>query len=635
MSWLQKLNDTYENCQSYVGMLAQPDDIPLVPICHTTQKAHVEIVIDAGGNFKRASVVPKNESRTIIPCTEDSAGRTSGEAPHPLCDKLQYVAKDFSRYASSMKQSYFESYARELSKWCRSSTSHPKVVAVEKYVTKGRLIGDLIGAKVLIAGVNRKLLPSFPKKGGSEVPPIFSVVQIQDDVFIRWIVETSGDVESKVWTDRTLWQSWIQYYVDTKSNKALCQVSGTMESAADQHPAKIRNDADKAKLISSNDSSGFTFRGRFLNSDQACTVGFEVSQRAHYALRWLIGRQGYVRGDYAVVSWAVTGGSIPDVIDDSFALLGYDVLPDEQIPAVSTAQEFARRLNQRIKGYGKELKNAKGIVVMSLGSATPGRMAVLYYRELENSDFLRRIEHWHQSTAWLHRYRYKNVGDESKLAKRRLIVPFVGAPAPVDIALAAYGTHVDEKLKRVALERLLPCIVDGYSLPRDLVESVVRRASNRAGLEAWEWEKTLSIACSLYKKLNEKESYEMSLEPDRRSRDYLYGRLLAIADSIEQWALKEGRENRQTNAARLMQRFAEHPFSTWRTLELALLPYKARLGPKAVNRTKMISEVVAMFERDDFVSDRRLNGEFLLGYHCQREAFWKKPEESSLEQAND
>jgi len=111
----------------------------------------------------------------------------------------------------------------------------------------------------------------------------------------------------------------------------------------------------------------------------------------------------------------------------------------------------------------------------------------------------------------------------------------------------------------------------------------------------------------------------MALEQTRTTRDYLYGRLLALADSLEGWALNEANESRQTNAARLMQRFAERPFSTWRTIELALTPYKARLGGKSNKRQWMIDEVMALFNPDDFTNDKPLSGEFLLGYHSQRE----------------
>ncbi len=78
MSWIQKLYETYENCSAMIGPGKLENEIPLLPICHTTQKAQIEIVIDQDGIFKRARIIPKSDARTIIPCTEQSGGRTSG-----------------------------------------------------------------------------------------------------------------------------------------------------------------------------------------------------------------------------------------------------------------------------------------------------------------------------------------------------------------------------------------------------------------------------------------------------------------------------------------------------------------------------------------------------------------------------
>lgn len=117
----------------------------------------------------------------------------------------------------------------------------------------------------------------------------------------------------------------------------------------------------------------------------------------------------------------------------------------------------------------------------------------------------------------------------------------------------------------------------------------------------------------------------MTLETDRRSRDYLFGRLLALAENIESYALTTAESNRDTNAARMMQRFADHPASTWRNLELALAPYRARLSASEkgkgflAKRMRVIDEIMSQFESDDFLKDSKLSGEFLLGYHCQRQ----------------
>ena len=95
MSWLQKLNDTYVHCKGREPEGSQP----LMPICHTTQLAQIEIVLDGEGRFRRAAVLDKEQATTLVPCTEKSGGR-SGTKPenHPLSDKLQYMAADFQEF---------------------------------------------------------------------------------------------------------------------------------------------------------------------------------------------------------------------------------------------------------------------------------------------------------------------------------------------------------------------------------------------------------------------------------------------------------------------------------------------------------------------------------------------------------
>lgn len=646
MSWIEQLWRTYEANQSAVGRFGHDaSEAPLLPICHTTQQAQIEIAIDGSGQFIRARVVAPNDARTIIPCTEQSGSR-AGIMPinHPLCDKLQYVAGDFVAYGGEVTKGYaqkpqepYELYLNDLTKWCESPFGHPKLKAILQYVKRGTVIHDLVCVGVLHLDADGKLLHEWDDKT-KEKPAIFEVMKIrpQWEAFIRWVVEVPGDPQGNVWTDRALYDSWIKYYTAQQEAVDVCYVTGEETKVATLHPAKLRHDGDAAKIISGNDTSGFTFRGRFTELPQAVGVSFEVTQKAHNALRWLIRKQGTLIGDFAVVAWAVTGEEIPDPLADSRALFGLTPASSSQSDAIpSLGEDFALRLRRRMLGYGTHLGDTSHIVVMGLESASPGRLSIIFYRELTGSEFLSRIETWHTTCAWRHAYR-RRAGQESG---REEIVEFVGAPAPVDIAEAAYGTKVDEKLRKKTVERLLPCIIDGQPLPADLVENTVHRAANRGGLEDWEWSKALTIACALYRKLHEKEEFQLALEEGRRSRDYLYGRLLALADALEEWALRSAGENRQTNATRLMHRFAERPYSTWRTLELSLAPYKARLGPKARRRINQISEVMAMFDPDDFTSDRKLSGEFLLGYHCQRRAFWEQRQEddgndSSLENQN-
>lgn len=618
MSWMVRLYETYNNCVGQVGAETSENEVPLLPICHTTQKAQVEIVLDGEGIFKRAKIIPKNDARTIIPCTENSSSRTSGESAHPLCDKLQYLAIDYL-VRSGGKKAYSDSFITLLESWCSSDYSDPKLIAILNYVKRGRIIEDLIDQKIFISGDDGKLISTVTKTPGVELPKIFDVLAIQEDAFIRWVVEIPGVLETRVWRDKSLWNKWIKFYLHSKINETLCYASGEMHIPAELHPAKIRNDGDKAKIISANDASNFTYRGRFTEDDQPVTVSLEVSQKAHSALRWLISRQGYRKEDLAVVAWATTGAPIPKPTDDALSILDIDDMPEGNDISFSTAQTVGVKLRNKIAGYRGELGDITSVDVMVLDSATTGRLSVVYFCELKGSDFLVRIDSWQVACAWLHTYGSIEVKDGVTGKPKKKIVPFIGAPSPADIAEAAYGSRVDDNLRKSTIKRILPCIIESRKVPLDLVESTFRRACNRQSMDYWKWNKTLSIACALFKNYQREENFSMALDTNRKTRDYLYGRLLALAESLEDWALSLAGENRETNAARLMQRFSERPYSTWRTIELALNPYKARLGGKSSKRQRMIDDVVASFDPSDFLSDRRLSGEFLLGYHCQRE----------------
>lgn len=618
MSWIQKLYETYER---NAGREADGSDL-LMPISHTTQQVQIEIVLDVEGAFKRATVLDKSVCNTMIPCSEESGGRAGSKpAHHPLCDKLQYVAGDFIDFGGEVTSGFskqpvepYQKFLAALQAWAASDFGHPKLNAILRYVEHGHIVSDLMRAAILQPDSEGKILKKWSGEK-EQTPAIFKVIQATqtpDEAFVRWRVEELGNPVSSTWQDSALIESWVKYYQDRQTKRGYCMVTGEEKALSIQHPAKLRHGGDKAKLISSNDTTGYTFRGKFLDSDEAASVGFEVTQKAHNALRWLIARQASRNGDQVVVSWSVGGKPVPDPFVSTLELLGIE-LPCQTGESWigDVAQAFALRLKSAIRGYGKKLDPTEDIVVMGLDSATPGRMAITFYRELKGSEFLARIEAWHIKCAWP-----QNFGKDKK---------FVGAPAPRDIAEAAYGRRLDDKLRKVAVERFLPCIVDGSPLPRDLVESTTRRASNRTGFEdKWEWEKCLGIACALFKGSQTERDYQMTLETDRGTRDYLYGRLLAIAENIESRALFVARETRDTTAARLMQRFADRPYSTWRTIELALVPYKTRLrasrGGFLFKMDVLLDDVMGAFSGDDFTQDGPLSGEFLLGYHCQRQA---------------
>lgn len=610
MSWMQKLHETYENCADKL----EPIGDKLWPISHMVKNTHVEITLDGSGSLRRVKTLDRSASRTLIPVTESSAGRTSGAAAHPLADEIGYCAGDYPK----AKRGRFELYEEQLSRWCSSPFTHSKAQAVLDYIRKKTVWSDLNNEGVFPLKVENS-------QGGK--------TKLDDGkVFVRWVVEDGGDRSSEAWGDRSLIDAWISFDNDQHQQAGFCIVNGKQARLAQNHPRFVRFPGDGGKLVSSNDFDGYTFRGKFTDcksqadkdpsyQHQSCSVGFEVSQKAHNTLRWLVSRQGYRKGDQAIVAWSVGGKKVPDPFQNSFQLFDVPDLSAEnescEIDIGDAGQSFSLKLSKALAGYRAHLNVTDDIVVIGLDSATPGRMAIVFYREMNGSEFLDRVEAWHEKFAWL-----QNFGENKR---------FVGTPAPRDITEAAFGRRdekgkmqVDAKLQKAAIERLLPCVIDGRPFPRDLVETTVRRATSRQGMKYWDWEKCLGIACSLFRGCYKEGRYQMALERDRASRDYLYGRLLAIADNIEGYALTRSEKGRDTMAGRLMQRFANRPFSTWRNIELALTPYKSRLRASEetagflCKREKLLDEVLCTFQTEDFTNDSALSGEFLLGFHCQR-----------------
>lgn len=609
MSWMNKLADTYDNSQQAIGA-GNESEIPLLPICHTTQQAQIEIILNSEGIFKDARVVAKQQSRTIIPCTETSGTRANVEAPHPLCDKLQYIAPDYKDYGGE-KKGYFASYRKLLTGWCESEHSHPKARVVLRYVNSGTIISDLVRHGVLFTDAHGQLLRQWDQRSPGPAPDIFKAAlpALPSDSFVRWIVELPGDNNGSVWLDRSLYTSWQNYYISTQKATTLCYVTGQDALAARLHPAKIRHDGDKARLISSNDTDGFTYRGKFTSAEQAAGVSYAITQKAHNALRWLIGKQGYRQGDLAIVAWSTSRPEQPRVMRDMFSLKLAERRKDmtSQPAPPATSEELAHRLNRMIAGYRAEpgaVSNA--VVVLGLDSATTGRLAVIFYRELNEAEFWERVKTWHMTCSWNLTY----------LEKGR----YIGVPSPHEIVDAAYGSAADDKLRKSTIKQLLSCIIDGEQFPRQLVESAVRRATQRTSFDSdMDWEKAICVACALYRKYSRKGYLTVELNEQVHSRDYWFGVLLAFADYIERLSLKRMGEDRLTNAVRSMPKFVEQPATVWLRLYTSqLLPYIERMGHQASEPLlSQLGEAMTKLQPSEISDDKRLNGEFLLGYHSQ------------------
>jgi CRISPR-associated protein Csd1 len=617
VSWLYNLYRTYEINAAQVGVLekkANDQEFTLLPVSHTTQTAHIEVRVTEDGEFHSADVVDKQDATTVIPCTEDAASR-SGKliAPYPLHDKLSYVAGDYAAFTGETDE-HFRKYIEQLDAWASSPHAVDKVRSIYAYLRKGRLIRDLIDAGILFVDENNRLIDKWDKQYEALYgvkPKLFSVLSgEQASAFVRFTVHSPRARMLEVWKDPDVYESFIRYYEEKLGEPDLCYVTGNRLPRTEKHANKIRNPADKAKLISANDDTGFTYRGRFATSREAAGISYDVSQKAHNALKWLINRQGKIIDNRVFLVWSNEAAELPEPTEDTFDLLGFG-RTDERRYAF-TNRELAREVAKALAGYRGDLESKSEVNIMILDSATTGRMAVLYYRNMDKQLYLDRLARWHVSCAWLHQYRKDDTGKP---------VSFYGAPSCRDISFAAYGPKADEKIVKGLMERMLPCIVDERQVPKDIVRSAFYRAGNPAAMEKWEWEKTLSIACAL---INQEEGLTVALDTENRDRDYLFGRLLAVADVLERRALDKS-DDRATNAIRYMNAFSRHPARTWKIIQESLQPYQARLGAKGLYLSRLIDEIASCIAVDDF-NNKPLSGKYLLGFYSQRHELYQKRE---------
>ncbi len=684
MSWLQRLYQTYELASKNEEIQAQ--DHALMPYYHVNQNIQIIATINNKGDFVRAEICREDSGKVkskylAIPATNDSANRTSGAVAHPLSDKLQYVAKDFYSYSDNKKDVY-PLYEEVLSTWCHSEYAHPKAQAVLNYIQKGTLVKDLLNANVLIADPEDNNKLAYPAQAGDYPDSILSSLNKNKGVFdqgaafVAWQVINSElgsqakPSQAETWKDDSLFESWQQFYATLDSTDGFCYITGQNRPLASKHPNRILRSATNAKLISANDMDSFTFLGRFTDNKasikahglQGANISAVVTEKAHAALSWLLTRQGREEAGQAVVAWAISGEETlqpteplnksatfdvvknaeqseqmlfeSDDIDEFENMDSEDDEDSEQEIAVTDKEAplpfkhsnnlghlFATHLNNTMQGYRQKLDAHDQISIITLEAATPGRMAVTYYHESMPNDYIDALESWHRQFAWYFTYADPESGERKLTLK---------APTPKQISQVAYGARLSDALKKQVVSQVLPCIVEGEArqFPWQLVDLSIKRACNPLALDNWEWEQAISVACALYRGYylrqseSKKRSYTVALQTDYTSRDYLYGRLLAVAEDIESLALFIAGEKRNTTAQRYMQQFANRPFTTWRNIELALKPYENRLksnrGGYLANKQDLMDQIMSLFNVADFTNDAALSGEFLLGYHSQK-----------------
>ena len=626
LSWTNELYQVYEN-----NCGKDDEKTVFLPVSHSTANAQIEVTVSENGTFVSAARIEnKADAVTIIPVTEDSGTRGSGIAPHPFADKLVYIAGDYSKYVTGKRAdnvNYYQAYMEQLQQWRDSEFPHPAVNAVCGYLAEGTLMQDLIETHCLVLDETSGKLKEKEK--------ILGIVQ--EDAFVRFRIQYFDmAAESRTWKDVSLYDSFGMYCQKAFEGVQLCYATGKTAPCTYKHPSKIRNAGDKAKLISSNDESGFTYRGRFDSKEQAISVSYDFSQKMHNALKWLIEKQGVAIGSMEFLAWSSNLQPLPDILgnpeeaDTTDDVWGDEWDEPDQDDAKADGQlisdtmpVFRNRLRKAIWGSGGKKALEAGVeetikvMIMVLDAATTGRLSMNLYAEMSDSDFRENVEKWHYDTAWI-RFNGKQRRNEMR------------SFSLYEIADYAYGTEQGDfikckpEIRNDVILRLIPCVTEGRNLPVDIVENLMHKVCRPTSYKhSYNWRNVLETSCGLIRKKiiegkrKEKGEYEVALDYSCRQRDYLYGRLLAIAEAAEA-STYEKDETRITNACRYFESFSNKPYQTWGVIYNRLTPYLNKMGAgQRRYYEKLLGEVMEQFEIKEFEDNSRLQPLFLLAYHCQ------------------
>lgn len=109
-----------------------------------------------------------------------------------------------------------------------------------------------------------------------------------------------------------------------------------------------------SKLISSSDNVNFTYKGRFTDAQQAATIGYEATQKAHNALTWVVANQGIFIDGRAFVCWDPSGCHVP-LLESKVVKRPYEDDEEHEIKTFTTPSDYKADLQKALSGWRQHL----------------------------------------------------------------------------------------------------------------------------------------------------------------------------------------------------------------------------------------------------------------------------------------
>ena len=622
MSFMTALYDSYLYCEknNFVNKSDKIDyETVLLPIYHSNKRSDgkniIEITLNKESEIVDANFLIENE-KIIFPITEESVGRCSGISPHSIVEEISYLIKE--------EKAKNDVYMENLDNWIEFLKKEKKefkfLEIIQKFLKKEDFLEKIfkICYKDNFISFEKgkiKYLDNKNNEKSMDIKKIFLTFKIQN---------LFGDEKDYTVSNyKKLHNEYIEYMLEkeNKNKKKICNISGKKLYCSSKHRGLLGT----SKLISVSNHEE-TYYGRLKKGEEIVSIGYETSQKIHNMLKYFLENEKtctYLGENSYLINWFSDDINNDENIKITGDLFTAPTVEGKDIADISN-ENVLKYLSGNYRNIGKESK----YYIMIVNKVSNGRLSMKYFREMGKSDFYERISEWYKNIGWS-----KYNHNERKTIKKY--------PGIYKIVNYTYGIEREDKNKnkkiifdqkkyrRDQIESLLTVMIDRKKIPLSIVKKMYSNICNRQRYDKT-WNGLIEVACSVFKKyyidyFNKEVSEEME---DKKNRDFLYGRLLAIFEKIEESTF--GDEKRSTNAQKLWTAYINCPGKIMMTLIDKLQPYKRKLENNKrgsyiyfENLTQNIMMDLMNTEEFETNKNKKLKENFIFGYYYQRNEFFK------------
>ena len=578
----------------------------LLPLYHTNLQSDgkniINVLLDKHGNFLSANFLDEDEI-IIFPVTQNSIARSGKYPPsHPLVDKMKYISKENEKLHNMYVESFlhlFQGISDENVKYF--------LQAIKTFIFQDECC---------------KLIETYIKENEGkkiDIANTFLTFSIS-----RFILGRTISVTDYV----ELHNQYIEYVEKLDLPRGVCNISGEEQQLSSKH----RGFLPTAKLISVK-SNKENYLGRFKNGEDIISIGYKTSEKIHLMLKYLLENKNthvVLKGKQRLVNWF--SDDLAKDSENNYVTPHIFSISEELSFFVDKNKTMLTTTENKLIGesflQGKQkFSNDSKYYIAILDAENKGRLSLKYFKELSISQLYKNLQKWKENYSW-----------EYFEQKSKKLVCFV--PSLSQMILASYGIERNNRLElsndrffKNQFQKIIMALIDGQKIPLNLEKALEQNIKQRLKYEE-KWNTVMYTALAIFHNRNE-EDLKIMLDENNTNRSYLFGRLLAILERIEDatYTAKTDGNKRVTNAQKFWTAYSNKPATYMQTLltktryyEQTLLNSNYGLTQKLLKeKDKIITGI-----HDNYLNSKELNQpldyHFIFGYYAEKNYIFTKYE---------